>query len=347
MKYTYEEFLCAAKDSSDIKSVFIHKNRGLYVFSREIGWYANYPWKTKTREGNIYLIYCYKDEDDDAIYIGLTSNLKKRHSEHKCTETVLNHFSQKERSVPEPIVLENCLTATEAKIREGYYCESYASEGWTLINKAKTGEKSSSLGGNNNDKWTYETCYEESKKYKTKTKFQIGNVSAYRKALNSGWLDNWFHNVDKTKWTREKCYEEAGKYHCKAELRIKNQSAYNSALRNGWLNDYYWFSQKSIIKKWDENKCLEVAKLCSSKTDFAKKYSGAYKEATKNGWVKNYTWFENTFELMSKRATKWTYERCKGVAMKYKRRWDFGRENSGAYHVCLKNKWLDSFTWLK
>ena len=33
--------------------------------------------------------------------------------------------------------------------------------------------------------------------------------------------------------------------------------------------------------------------------------------------------------------------------MKYKTRWEFGKENSGAYHVCLKNKWLESFTWFK
>ena len=346
MKYTYDEFLCAAKECGEIKSLFICKHRRLYDFSREIGWFANYPWKAKTREGNIYLIYCYKDEDTLAIYIGLTCNLKKRHSGHKCNGAVYNYFSQKGKNVPEPIVLVNDLTANEAKEKEGDYCELYSKDGWVLINKAKTGDRSSSLGGNKSDKWTYETCYEESKKYKTKTEFQIGNVSAYRKALDNGWLDSWFRSVDKTKWTREKCYEEATKYKSRSEFRLENQSAYNSALRNEWLNDYYWFIKRQKLNKWDEHKCLEVAKQCSSKTDFAKRFSGAYKEATKNGRVKNYTWFERTSTLLSKRSVKWTYERCKEVAMKYKRRWEFGRENSGAYHVCLKNKWLDSFTWL-
>ena len=42
-----------------------------------------------------------------------------------------------------------------------------------------------------NSKWTYETCAEESKKYKTRSEFQKGTVGAYQKALRKGWLDDY------------------------------------------------------------------------------------------------------------------------------------------------------------
>lgn len=343
-KYTYDIFIAAAKQCEDIKSRFISKQRRLYEYAKQVGWYYSYPWKKPSNKGhNNYVIYCYKDEENKTIYVGLTNNVKKRNYEHRCSGSVCKYFAN--RTIPKPEILLDNLSANEAKIQEGKFVHLFKETGWKILNKAKTGEHSSSLGGNS-EKLTYDVCFELSKKYDTKTEFQKGDISAYRKALDMGWLKGWFTDVDRKKWTREKCYEEARKYRTRSEFRIKNQSAYNSALKNNWLEEYYWFVKSTRKSKWDEESCYIAAKKCTSKTDFAKKYSSAYRAATKNGWIANYTWFTTTSDLLSNKR-KWTFEACRKLAEKYNTRWEFGKENSGAYHVCLKNHWLDSFDWLK
>jgi hypothetical protein len=41
-------------------------------------------------------------------------------------------------------------------------------------------------------KWTYETCYNEAKKYTTRNEFKKGCESAYTVARKNGWLDIFF-----------------------------------------------------------------------------------------------------------------------------------------------------------
>ena len=341
-KYTYDMFKAAAEQSNDIKSRFIKDYRRLYEYAQKVGWYSSYPWKeSNSTEQNNYIIYGYIDKENQTIYIGLTNNLKKRDYGHRHKGTVNEYYGK--RPIPEPVILLDNLSAEEAKRQEGLYVNSYKEQGWKILNKAKTGVRSSSLG-RNNEELTYDVCFELSKKYKTKATFQKGDVSAYRKALEMGWLQNWFSDMDRKKWTREKCYDAARNYKTRSEFRLKCQSAYNRAWRNNWLKDYYWFIKTTRKPKWDEEACLRIAKLCSSKTDLSKKSSGAYKAAKRNGWLTNYTWFTRTPELLSKKR-KWTYEICRNIAQRYKTRWAFGKENSGAYHACLRNHWLDSFEW--
>lgn len=48
-------------------------------------------------------------------------------------------------------------------------------------------------------KWDYESCKEESSKYKSRGKFQKGCVSAYKVARKSGWLDEFFPKTKKNR----------------------------------------------------------------------------------------------------------------------------------------------------
>jgi hypothetical protein len=343
-KYTYDHFLRAVQECNNSKTLFISKYRRLYDYSQRVGWYKSYTWHNPVdSKQNQHVVYCYKDIESKSIYIGLTKNQTKRHLSHKTCGPVFNHF--KEKQFPHPEILMANLTAIEAKRQEGIFVNEFRKAGWKILNKAKTGEKSSSLGGSN-EVLTYEVCYTIAQKYKSKSEFQKNDVSAYRKSLEKGWINSWFSNLTRLKWTREKCYEVAKEYKSKSEFRIKNQSAYNSALHNGWLNDYFWFKTRRRQSKWNEESCLKAAKSCRTRSEFAKKYSSAYKKALKNGWVNNYNWLEYSSILLKKRA-KWTYETCRNLALNYTSRWQFGKENSGAYHACLRNNWLDSFTWFK
>ena len=89
-------------------------------------------------------------------------------------------------------------------------------------------------------KWTYETCLEEAKKYKSRGEFQKNNASAYNVALKNGWLDKYTWFKERQSWDKESCLEEARKYKSRGEFQKKCVSAYDVARKNGWLDDYDW-----------------------------------------------------------------------------------------------------------
>ena len=139
--------------------------------------------------------------------------------------------------------------------------------------------------------WTYETCFEEAKKYKKRTEFAVSSGTAYRYARRNGWLDDykWFNSVTTPAgyWTYERCWEEAKKYKTRNEFHKANLGAYDAAYRNKWLKDYIWFQSKFV---WTYDACYEVAKQYKTKREFEKGKCGAYSAARRKGWLKDYTW---------------------------------------------------------
>ena len=96
-------------------------------------------------------------------------------------------------------------------------------------------------------KWNKETCYEEAKKYSTRSEFQKGCSSAYRAARQNKWIDDydWFEEIRKPNgyWSYETCYEEAKKYSKRYEFQKGSSGAYAVACKNGWMDEL--FPQKS------------------------------------------------------------------------------------------------------
>ena len=139
--------------------------------------------------------------------------------------------------------------------------------------------------------WTYETCYEEAKKYKTRSAFGKMAGVAYRLARKNGWLDDytWFNSSSTPAgyWTYERCLTEAKKYKTRNEFHKANLGAYDAAYRNKWLKDYIWLESKFV---WTYDACYEVAKQFKTKREFEKGRCGAYSAARRNGWLKDYTW---------------------------------------------------------
>lgn len=126
-------------------------------------------------------IYAYEFSDNSA-YIGLTYNINKRKINHLREGTVFN-YSLETKIVPvfkqltsESVVVE------KAKELENFYLEQYASKGWVILNKAKTG----GLGGNT-IKWNYKACKNEAFKYETRNEFKINSKGAYESAAKNGW----------------------------------------------------------------------------------------------------------------------------------------------------------------
>ena len=196
-----------------------------------------------------YLIYSYEDKENNAVYVGLTVDLKNRHSKHKNGsirggvrkhDSVAKHFQKIGKELPYPIILKDGLDKEEdAQYYENRYLARYHELGWTILNIAKTGIGKSSIGGCNR-KWTIETLKEEAKKYSSRWDFGKNNESAYKSALDLGIIDELFPE----KVIKENGYWEIFDNHlkesegCKSKKDYdrKNHSAYNMAVEYGFIN---------------------------------------------------------------------------------------------------------------
>ena len=198
--------------------------------------------------------------------------------------------------------------------------------------------------------WTYENCYEEAKKYKSKISFKKGCPGAYNVSYKNKWIDDytWFERPVscRKKWYRENCYEEAKRYKTRTDFQYGSCGAYKVAKNNGWLDDYTWFIEKYKPNGYWDNyeKCYEEAKRYKTRTDFEYGSHSAYKVANKNGWLKDYTWF---IEKCKPNGYWDNYDNCYNEALNYKTKADFQRGCGAAYTSARKNKWLNDYTWFK
>lgn len=101
----------------------------------------------------------------------------------------------------------------------------------------------------NAKKWDYDTCYEEAKKYTSRSEFKRNNQRAYEVARKNDWLKNYVWLEKKMgKWDYDSCYQEAKKYKSRFEFKRNASRAYNVARENGWLKDYTWFNKPATKK---------------------------------------------------------------------------------------------------
>ena len=248
-----------------------------------------------------------------------------------------------------------------------------------------------------NGYWNYEHCYEEAKKYKTRTEFERLSPSASTVARKNSWIDDytWIPKPNKKKrgyWDYDNCYNEAKKYKSRSEFQFGCSSAYKSAKRNKWLDDYTWLEDERFNVYTDKIDCVYVYEFVEQKSayigrtllrrqkqrdlehifgddsvsTFAKSLdipipemkiletNLTIKEGSENEgiWIELYR--EDGWTILNKakagslgrlgnRYPKYTHEVCYNEAKKYNSRHEFIRGNRSAYNAALKNNWLDEF----
>ena len=119
----------------------------------------------------------------------------------------LNKLIIRDLDVPKMEIIEDNLTPEESLEREDYWVKWYKKNKYNVLNKAKTGRYTGSLG-TLAKKWNKTRCYEEAKKYKTRGEFLKKSPSCYDAARRNGWLNDytWFpkrHRNKKGMWTIE------------------------------------------------------------------------------------------------------------------------------------------------
>ena len=86
----------------------------------------------------------------------------------------------------------------------------------------------------------------EGQKYTSRSDFRWGNYSAYRSALDNGWIDEmtWFERPINYnfKWSKESVFEEAHKYTTRGAFKKGAPAAYKVAREKGWLPNMIWLS---------------------------------------------------------------------------------------------------------
>lgn len=89
----------------------------------------------------------------------------------------------------------------------------------------------------------------ESHKYYSRSEFRWGTPSAYRSAIDNGWIDEmkWLKRPQNynLKWTRENVFIESHKYDSRGDFKKGCPSAYRVANVNGWMVEMIWLNIKN------------------------------------------------------------------------------------------------------
>lgn len=281
------------------KSEFQEYCSRAYEVARKNGWLDEMTWfidgRVKLFTDKNDSVYKYYWEETNSIYIGRTlmHRQKIRHNVHITSEkdTVFRYAKENGLTVPPMEIIEDNLTIKEGLDREDYWVNYYKKKGYNVLNTAKTGIGSGSLGAISYGKWTKEKVFEEAKKYKSKSEFQKGCSRAYTIALKSGWFNemDWFKNSKKPNgyWTKEKVFEEARKYSTRKEFSKGCNSAYVIARKSGWLNEMDWlyFNKRRPKDFWIKINVEKEARKYNTRKEFSKGCATAYQVARKNKWL--------------------------------------------------------------
>lgn len=194
----------------------------------------------------INCVYVYEYKDLNSFYVGRTNNIKRRHRQHckgyghsdgaRTYDIVYTFAKENGIEIPEPIILEENLTAEESQDKENYWKIVYTEKGMNCLNKASTGIGKGSLGAT--IKWTYDKFCEEALKYTYKMEMKSKNQSAYKSGVQNGWINEFFKNrkKDDNYWNNLDNILNAAKECTGARDMIKKfGGAYNSAKKNGWI----------------------------------------------------------------------------------------------------------------
>lgn len=303
IKWTFEKAKEAALKCEKLVE-FNKKYSWCYKVCLKNGWLNDFTWlkrrepaKPKTTLEDIFkannerieTVYAYFFKKEKKVYVGLTVDLHKRDLAHRCASNrsaVYVYSSKNDIKIPDVTILEEKLSPRDAAIKEGYYCQKFEKEGWTLLNKAPTGISSSSLGVLRCSKFRYENCYKDAKQYEFVEDYKKGNPKSYRRSYENGYLEKftWLKKKNNCDYNYNYCFNIALKYDYRAEFRQKERKVYIISIIHNWIEDYTWMEKYYCHTL---RYCKNRAKLFSSMYEFSIKSKLTYERALKNNWLKD------------------------------------------------------------
>ena len=273
------------------------------------------------------LIYVYEFPDKSA-YIGLTYNLDKRDYSHMNNESSAVYLHMKQTGLkPIKKTLTDYMDKKEASKTEGVLEKKYRDEGWTILNRAKTG----TLGGDVLI-WKPEKIRQLFLQYDNLSQLYDEQPSAIQAAKREGmdfYKDVTSHIARKhNKWTDEMLKDEALKYKTRQEFRDANPKAYGASKNRG---DEFYNTITSHMNfqrtQWTDELLRDEAQKYNTRNDFAKQSPNAYTVARRKGDE----YFDEITLHMPKLNTSWDLDKLNKEMRKYSTMADFRRESPKAY----------------
>ena len=244
--YTEEKCLELVKKCKTLKE-FRTKFPYAYNSARKHNWLDNYDWLERECPADNWksVVYAFFYNEQHAVYIGITNNKNRRNEEHHKDKRGTNYkFAQKHNiQIPDMVILKDNLSPEpEGLYWEDYYVKKYKEDGWTVLNKAKTGIRSGSIGRLSENRLTKKKCYEISLDCTTRTELQKKHPGVYQKVLKNNWFDEFKHILPpiKTcalKWTHEKIMKEVYNNDTYKDFKTKSRKAYDAAWYRGMLSE--------------------------------------------------------------------------------------------------------------
>ena len=232
------------------RSEFRDKSSSAYKAALKEGWIDEYEKLYFTDKKNfpsfdlpIHLVYAYEIKEYNSVYVGRTTDLKRRDKTHRNptdNDTLYNFCNSNNIEIPKPIILDENLNAFESQDKENKWIKTYKKNGWGILNKQKTGIGSSSLGSTA-AKWNYETCKSAASLCKNKEEFKKKYSRAHNVSRTNGWIDEFFPFNSKRENgcfdTLEKCKEACKGYNTILGIRNNYPFLYHKISKNKWTEE--------------------------------------------------------------------------------------------------------------
>ena len=305
VKWPFERVQQIAKRYTTLAQ-FTKENKIASAVARRNGWLDKFTWLGRSLnpfDNRMDNVYAYVFKDTKSVYVGRTIHLQDRDYSHRNSSDspVYKHAKINCIEIPKMTVLNTNESLEDGLFKEDLYVQEFKLLGWNVLNKAKTGIKSGSLGLIRDGKWNEATCYAEARKYTRYIDFERCSASAYNKALKNGWTKQytWLKrriilprkpaNPKKFIYDFDKCYELAKRCNTFSKFKDRYPGAFKASLTNEWIDQFFWLNRKQEFR-WTKELCLKEAKKYTKYRDFATKSRSAYNAARANGWIDDYTW---------------------------------------------------------
>ena len=255
------------------------KSPGACNVAQRNGWLKDYTWlkklppKTADYDKETKYIYAYEFIEQKAVYVGLTNSMIKRDWQHrKGKDSSVYRFAEENScDIPTPKQLEKGVPIHESGKREAFWVEHYKKLKWRLLNRARTGERESSIGATFPLKWNKKAIREKAK--------ECGNdlglftekypgayeaiLSRYKGLLNELFPDRLIH----THHTVEDALlvVSKGHYENRSQLRFGCLWAYRVLFDNGMLDEVFGkpkeYTKEEALLEANEYKSIEQIRL--------------------------------------------------------------------------------------
>ena len=258
---------------------FRTKSPGACNVAQRNGWLDDYVWlkklppKPNDYDKNTKYIYAYEFVEQKAVYVGLTNSMIKRDWQHRNSldSSVYKFATNNYIEIPSPKKLEEDVPIYESGKRERYWVNYYKEQGWVILNRAKTGERESSIGIYYPIKWNKKAIREKAKEcdynlamFAEKYPGAYEAIqSRYKGLLNELFPDRLIH----THHTVEDALlvVNKGHYENRSQLRFDCLWAYRVLFEKNMLDDIFGkpkeYTREEALREADNYKSIETIRL--------------------------------------------------------------------------------------